>query len=241
MVYYVGKSPEVLIFQGFFCFKIWIVREDAMNNLTKQDNISKTEVKSKPFETLKIAKIAILGATASLLMLFEIPLFFAPSFYKLDFSEVPVLVGAFAMGPVAGAVIEAVKIFLNFVIDGSETAGIGELANFLIGCSFVVPAAIIYQRNKTRRNAVLGLAVGIVTMVIFSALMNLYVLLPVYAAAFRMPVDAIVQIGTKVNSAIKDIYTLILFATVPFNILKGFLSSLITVLIYKKLSPVLHR
>ncbi len=78
-------------------------------------------------------------------------------------------------------------------------------------------------------------------MVIFSAFMNLYVLLPVYAAAFKMPIDAIVQMGTKVNSAIKDIYTLVLFATVPFNILKGFLSSLITVLIYKKLSPVLHR
>jgi len=212
-----------------------------MNNLTKHDNVGKMDVKSKTIETSVIVKIALLGATAALLMLFEIPLFFAPSFYKLDFSEVAVLVGAFSLGPVAGIVIEAVKILLNFLIDGSVTAGIGELANFIIGCSYIVPAAAIYKRNKTRRNAIAGLAAGTVTMVIVAALMNLYVLLPVYASAFRMPVDAIVQMGTKVNSSIKDIYTLILFATVPFNVLKGFLSSLVTVLIYKKLSPVLHR
>jgi len=217
------------------------VREEVMNNLTKHDNVGKMDVKSKTIETSVIVKIALLGATAALLMLFEIPLFFAPSFYKLDFSEVAVLVGAFSLGPVAGIVIEAVKILLNFLIDGSVTAGIGELANFIIGCSYIVPAAAIYKRNKTRRNAIAGLAAGTVTMVIAAALMNLYVLLPVYASAFRMPVDAIVQMGTKVNSSIKDIYTLILFATVPFNVLKGFLSSLVTVLIYKKLSPVLHR
>ncbi|AGC67313.1 riboflavin transporter RibU [Thermoclostridium stercorarium subsp. stercorarium DSM 8532] len=210
-----------------------------MNNLVKHNDTG-SDAKDR-IETFTIVKISILAATAALLMLFEIPVFFTPGFYKLDFSEVAVLLGAFSMGPVAGIVIEAVKILLNFVIDGSMTAGIGELANFLMGCSFVVPAAVIYKRNKTRKGAIMGLTAGTVVMVIFSAFMNLYVLLPVYAAAFKMPIDAIVQMGTKVNSAIKDIYTLVLFATVPFNILKGFLSSLITVLIYKKLSPVLHR
>ena len=78
-------------------------------------------------------------------------------------------------------------------------------------------------------------------MVIFSALINIYVLLPVYASAFKMPVDAIVEMGTRINSAITDLNTLIMFATVPFNTVKGFCSSLITVLIYKKLSPLLHR
>jgi len=217
------------------------VKEENMADLSKHNLVNKTEGKSNRLETVTIAKIAILGAVASLLMLFEIPLFFAPGFYKLDFSEVAVLLGAFSMGPVAGIVIEAVKILLNFFIDGSITAGVGELANFLIGCSFIVPAAVIYKMKKTRKNAVVGLVAGTVTMAVFGALMNIYVLLPVYAAAFKMPIDAIVQMGTKVNSRIADIYTFILFATVPFNILKGFLSSLITILIYKKLSPLLHR
>ncbi|NLX77983.1 MAG: ECF transporter S component [Clostridiaceae bacterium] len=195
----------------------------------------------KGFKTTTIAKISILASAAAVLMLFEIPLFFAPGFYKLDFSEVAVLLGAFSMGPAAGIVIEAVKILVNFVIDGSVTAGVGELANFLIGCSFVVPATVIYKRNKTRKNAILGLAAGTAVMVVFSAFMNLYVLLPVYAKAFNMPIDAIVEMGTKVNSAITDIHAFILFATVPFNVVKGAASSLITVLIYKKLSPLLHR
>lgn len=218
-----------------------LFEEGIMENLSKQNGIGNMEVKGKKIETVTIAKIAILGAVSALLMLFEIPLFFAPSFYKLDFSEVAVLLGAFSMGPVAGIVIEAVKILINFVLDGSITAGIGEMANFIIGCSFVVPAAIIYKRNKTRKNAITGLIAGTVIMVIAGALMNLYVLLPVYASAFKMPVEAIVEMGTKVNSVITDIYTLVLFATVPFNLIKGILSSLITVLIYKKLSPLLHR
>jgi len=217
------------------------VKEEVMAGLSRHNVIKKMEVKSNRLDTITIAKIAILAAAAALLMLLEIPLFFVPGFYKLDFSEVAVLLGAFSMGPVAGIVIEAVKILINFFIDGSLTAGIGELANFLIGCSFIVPAAVIYNKNKTRKNAVTGLIAGTVIMVIFSALMNVYVLLPVYAAAFKMPMDAIVQMGTKVNSKITDLYSFILLATVPFNILKGVLSSLITVGIYKKLSPILHR
>lgn len=192
------------------------------------------------YKTITLAKIAVLSAVASILMLFEIPIFFIPGFYKLDFSEIPVLLGAFAMGPVAGIIIEAVKILLNFVIDGSVTAGLGEVANFLIGSSFVVPAAIIYKRNKTRKNAIIGLMVGLLLMVILSAIMNLYILLPVYAAAFKIPVDAIISMGKELNPAITDLNSFILFATVPFNIIKGFLASLITILIYKKLSPLLH-
>lgn len=211
-----------------------------MIDTSVQNSHQTKEAGNKRLKTVTMAKIAVLSAVAAVLMLLEIPLFFVPSFYKLEFSEVPVLLGAFSMGPMAGVAIEGIKILINFAIDGTITAGIGEIANFLIGCSFVVPAAIIYRRNKTRKNAITGLAAGMLTMVIFSALMNYYVLLPVYASAFKMPVEAIVQMGTKVNSAITDLYTLILFATIPFNILKGFCSSLITVLSYKKLSPYLH-
>ena len=101
-----------------------------------------------------LVQIAMLSAVAAVLMLIEFPLpFIAPSFYELDFSEVPVLIGAFAMGPLAGAVIELIKVLLNFVLNGTVTAGVGELANFLIGCAFVVPAGILYRKNKSRKRS----------------------------------------------------------------------------------------
>ena len=100
--------------------------------------------------TREITTIGMLGAIATVLMLFEIPLPFAPPFYEIDFSEVPVLIGCFAMGPLAGVLIEFVKILLNFIINGSATAGVGEVANFCIGCAFCVPAALVYQRAKTK-------------------------------------------------------------------------------------------
>ena len=105
-----------------------------------------------------MVQIGMLAAVATVLMLFEFPLWFAPSFYQLDFSEVAVLIGAFSMGPAAGVVIEALKILLNFLINGTITAGVGELANFIIGCGLIVPAALIYKRHKTKKNAMLGLS-----------------------------------------------------------------------------------
>ena len=98
-----------------------------------------------------IAKISILGALAFLVMMFEIPLPFAPEFYKLGFDEVIVLIGGFALGPWAAVCIEALKIALNLIIGGTITMGVGELTNFLIGLSFVLPATIIYQREKNKK------------------------------------------------------------------------------------------
>ena len=118
-----------------------------------------TVVHSEPKLGVKaIVKIGMLAAVAVILMLFEIPLPFAPSFYEIDFSEVPVLVGCFAMGPFAGALIELIKILLNFVLTGTQTAGVGEIANFIIGCALCVPAGLIYRRNRTRKNALIGMA-----------------------------------------------------------------------------------
>ena len=149
-----------------------------------------------------IVQAGMLGAIAVVLMLFEIPLPFAPSFYEIDFSEVPVLIGTFAMGPVAGASIELVKILLNFIINGTTTAGVGEMANFLIGCALVVPAGIIYRRKRTRTGAIIGMATGTVFMTLIGCLLNAYVLLPAYATAFQMPIDALVAMGTAVNGSI---------------------------------------
>ena len=193
----------------------------------------------KKMTTKMITQIGMLGAIAVVLMLFEIPLPFAPSFYEIDFSEVPVLIGCFTMGSVAGALIELVKIVLNFVVNGTATAGVGEVANFIIGCSFCVPTGIIYKRNKTKKGAIIGLAAGTLFMTILGCFVNAYILLPTYATAFKMPIDGLIEMGTAVNANISNLFTFIIFAVVPFNLLKGVLVSIIVLCIYKKISPIL--
>ena len=196
-------------------------------------------MKKNKLTTRMITQIGMLGAIATVLMLFEIPLPFAPSFYEIDFSEVPVLIGCFSMGPLAGALIELVKIILNFVINGTATAGVGEIANYIIGISLCVPAGIIYKKSKTKKSAVLGLAVGTVFMTVLGCFVNAYVLLPTYAAAFKMPIDALVEMGTAINAIITNIFTFVMFAVAPFNLLKGVLDSIIVIAVYKKISPIL--
>lgn len=185
-----------------------------------------------------LVKIGMLSAVAVILMVFEIPLPFAPAFYKIDFSEVPVLIGCFALGPAAGAAIELVKILLHMIISGTQTAGVGDLANFLIGCAFVVPAGMIYRKRHTRNGALAGMAAGTLIMTAAGCLLNAYVLLPAYAKAFSMPIEALVEMGTAVNSQITSVMGLVLLAVVPFNLLKGILVSVVVLLLYKKISPV---
>ena len=193
------------------------------------------------FRTREIVTIGMLGAIATVLMLFEIPLPFAPSFYKIDLSEVPVLIGCFAMGPLAGAFIEIIKILLNFVLNGTLTAGVGELANFCLGCSFCVPAGIVYRKMKTKKGAVVGLATGTFIMTFLGCFINAYIMLPAYAKAFSWPLDNIIAMGSEVNANITDLFTFVMFAVVPFNLLKGILTSLIVMLIYKKISLIIKR
>jgi riboflavin transporter FmnP len=206
--------------------------------MSNESSVKENTVKTaKKVNIRVIVQIAMLSAVAVILMLFEIPLWFAPSFYEIDFSEVPVLIGAFALGPLAGVAIEAVKILLNLVINGTITAGVGELANFLIGCALVIPSAVIYKRHKSKKNAVIGMAVGTITMVVVGCFLNAFILLPVYSKAL-LPMDALIGMGTAVNSHITDLMTFVLFAVAPFNLLKGVLVSLITALIYKKISII---
>lgn len=188
---------------------------------------------------VKMVIIAMLGGISVVLMLFDFPLWFAPPFYKLDFSEVPVLIGAFTLGPIAGIAIELIKILLNLVINFTDTAGVGEAANFLIGCSLVVPAAIIYHKNKTLKSAIKGLIAGSLIMTVLGGFINAFVLLPAYSYFFNIPVDNLVQMGAKINPAIKNVKTFIFFAVTPFNILKGSVISLIVLLLYKRLSRVI--
>lgn len=204
----------------------------------KQENQTKNGTK-KTMNLRHMIQIAMLGAVATVLMLFEIPLVFAPSFYEIDLSEVAVLIGAFAMGPIAGVVIELIKVLLNFVLNGTITAGVGEFANFVIGCGLVVPAGIIYRKNKSRKGALIGMVIGILIMTIVGSALNAYVLLPTYSKAFQMPMETLIAMGTAVNPAITDLSTFVLFAVVPFNLLKGFVVSAVTLLLYKRISRII--
>ena len=191
-------------------------------------------------KTRTLVEIGMLGAIATILMLFEFPIpFLAPPFYELDFSEVPVLVGAFALGPMAGATIELIKILINLMVNGTATAFVGEIGNYLLGCSFIIPAAVIYKRRKSKKIALIAMIAGTITMTVFGCLLNAYVLLPTYAAAFGMPIDAIVGMGSAINGNITNVMTFVILAVAPFNILKGVVVSAITLLIYKHISPIL--
>lgn len=199
-----------------------------------------TAKKTKSVNVRAIAQIGVLSAMAAALMMLEVPLPFLPPFYKLDFGEIPALIGGFAMGPMAAVAIEFFKVLLHLIFMGTSTAGVGDLANFIIGCALVVPAAFFYRRRKSRRMALAGLSAGTVVMTLVGALMNAFVLLPVYAAAFHMPMDALIGMGSQVNPAINNLTTFVLLATTPLNLIKCVSVSVLTILLYKKVSPLLH-
>lgn len=181
----------------------------------------------------RAAYIGIFGAIAAVLMYLEFPLPFAPFFYELDFSEVPVLICSFSLGPVAGVVCEFVKILIKLVIKGTSTAFVGDFANFATACSFVLPATVIYHRFKSKQGALAGVIAGTVVLAAFGSLFNAVYLLPAFAELYGMPLDAIIAIGADINGAINSVSTLVLFAVVPFNIVKGVLVSALTFLLYK--------
>ncbi|WZL73777.1 ECF transporter S component [Clostridiaceae bacterium 35-E11] len=183
-----------------------------------------------------ITKISILSVLAYLIMFIEMPLFFFPGFLKIDFSDLPGLIGGFALGPVAGIMIQLVKNILHFLTK-TTTGGVGELANFLIGIALIVPASIAYNKYPTKKAAMLGLMVGIVTMGVVGGLANYYILLPFYAKV--MPLEQIIAWSASANKAIVDIKTLVFYGVVPFNLLKGMILAVMTSVLYKRLSPIL--
>lgn len=187
-----------------------------------------------------ITKVAILTAISAVIMLFEIPLFFAPGFYKLDLSETIILMGGFAMGPGAAALIELLKNLINLLLNGTSTAYIGEFANFITGCSFVVPAALIYKYHKSHKGAIVALVVGTISLTVVGSMLNYFVLIPAFSEFYGMPIETIVAMGSDVNPLVGSLKTLVVFAVAPFNIVKGIVCSVINLILYKRVSKVLH-
>ncbi len=184
-----------------------------------------------------LARIGVLGAIASLLYLWpEIPVI--PPIYKLDFSTLPVLLGGFAMGPVSSLFILLIKDLTGLL--HSSTMGVGELADFLCSGLFVVSACLVYRRERTRAGALKGMALGIVVMVAAGALANYFIMIPFYMKVMNFSAEAIVGMIANVIPAVDSMGKLILLATAPFNLLKGVVLCLVTLLVYKRLSPLLH-
>ena len=190
-------------------------------------------------KTAYFVKIAMLGVLAYVVMFLEAALPFFPSFLKMDLSDLIPLVGALALGPVAGMLIELLKNLLHLIT--THTGGVGELANFIVGSAFVMTAGAVYAKHKTRRGALAALLCAIAAMVAAGALVNYFITIPLYALVLGWSTEMIVGMSAKVIPAIHDKLTLILFAFCPFNLLKGVVLTLITVPLYKKVSPLLKR
>lgn len=188
-----------------------------------------------------ICKVAMLSAIAAILMLLQFAIPFVPPFYQMDFSEVIVLLCGFTLGPIAVIICEAMKIILNLLLNGTSTLGVGELANFIMGCAFVLPATIFYHRHKSKKHAKIGLVLGTLSLCVVSVIMNYLVLLPAYSYFLDLPLNTLISMGTSVNGSIDSLFTFIMFAVLPFNLLKGILTSIVVLLIYKKVSPLLKK
>lgn len=194
------------------------------------------ENKTKILKTSTMAKISLLSVLAFVLMLWEFPVPFFPTFLKIDLSDIPAIVGGLALGPLAGVLIQLFKNLMHLI--KTTTGGVGELANFIIGSAFVLPASYFYFKEKTKKNAFWGLIIGIISMSIVGAIANYYILIPFYSNF--MPIEQIVKMGTLVNKNITSVKSLVFYGIIPFNLFKGIVISFITIFIYKKISRLLH-
>jgi riboflavin transporter len=214
--------PEVIL-QGLF-----IVLRSILSTISKGFIfIIKCILGGKIMRNSKLqlmTKIGVLSALSFMIMFLEFPIPFFPPYLKIDLSDIPAIIGGFAFGPLAGVAIELIKNLLH-LITKTETGGIGELANFLTGASFVIVSSLIYFKNKNKKSAIIGLAVGTLVMTAVMCLANYFILLPFYLGTAPSP----------------DTLGLIWSTTLPFNLIKGVIVSIISVLLYKSLSPILHK
>lgn len=185
----------------------------------------------------RICTIAICSAIAAVLHMLDFPLIFlAPEFYKLDFSELPVMLCGFYLGPSAAVACEAVKILLKLLLKGTSTAYVGDFANFVVGCSFVLPAAIVYHAKKTRACALWGLVLGTVVLTAFGSFFNAVYLLPKFSQLYNLPLETIIAMGSAINSSITSLQNFVMLAVAPLNLIKGAMISVLTLLLYKRVA-----
>lgn len=202
-----------------------------MQNTIKKQGLGSTKI---------IAKVGILSAIAYVLMFISVPLPIFPSFLKIDLSDIPAIFGGMSLGPIAGIAIVIIKNFLQG-ITASTTGGVGEFANVIIGGSYVLIICLFYRKWKNIKSVVAGGLVGIVAMTIMGCIMNYYIMMPLYATVYGMPLDAIIQMGTVINSKVTDLYTFVIWMIAPFNIIKATLMTVVTLPLFKKMEKILTK
>ena len=183
-----------------------------------------------------LTRCGLLSAMAVILFYIEIPIV---AFYKLDLSTLPAILAGFAMGPLQGVAVIIVKNLVHML--GTSTACVGELADILMSCAFVVPASLYYRQHKNRKSALMAMLIGSVAMVVVSVLVNYFILIPAYQVLMNLPLEVIIGMGQAVFGFIDNTVKLVIFITAPFNIFKSIVLSFVTYLLYKRVSPLLHQ
>ena len=185
----------------------------------------------------RISIIAVCSAIAAILHMLDFPLLFlAPEFYKLDFSELPVMLCGFFLGPSAAVSCEAVKIILKLLLKGTSTAFVGDFANFAVGCSLVLPAVIVYHIKKSRNCAFWGLVFGTIVLTVFGTAFNAVYLLPKFSQLYGIPLESIIGMGSSINKNIHSVSSFVILAVAPLNLIKGVSVSVLTLLLYKRVA-----
>ena len=184
----------------------------------------------------KIAIIALFSAIGAILMYIDFPIPIAPSFMKMDLSELPVIIGGFLLGPVASVVIAILKVMIKFVIKGTSTMFVGELANIIGSVSYALPATLIYTKLKTKKRAIIGLIVGTITASVIITCCNATFIFPLYIKVFHMSEESIIKMCSKILPFIDNMSKVYILSVFPFNIIKFTTTSVITLLFYKNIS-----
>ena len=185
----------------------------------------------------RVSIVGICAAIATVLHVLDFPLLFlAPEFYKLDFSELPVLLCGFYLGPAATVACEGVKILIKLLVKGTSTAYVGDFANFVVGCSFVLPATIWYHAHKSKHGALIGLILGTASMAVLGSAFNAVYLLPKFSQLFGLPLDSIIAMGAAIHPSISNVTTFVMLCVAPLNVVKGTLVSVLTMLLYKRVA-----
>lgn len=185
----------------------------------------------------KMTFTAMLGAVATVLMFVDFSVPFMPSFIKMDISELPALLAGFAYGPLSGVCVCLIKNLINLL--RTTTSGVGELSNFMLGVAFILPSSIIYKKMKTRKGAVIGSVVGAVLMAVLSLPINYFITYPFYSNF--MPIDVIISMYQEIMPSVDGLLACLIIFNVPFTLMKGVIDAIICFLIYKPLSPILHK
>ena len=195
-----------------------------------------SETKRNDHAMFNLTRCGLLAAMAVILYYIEIPVV---AFYKLDLSTMPAILAGFAMGPVQGAAVVLLKNLVHLL--GTSTAGVGEAADVLMSCAFVIPASLLYRKNKTRSGALRAMLAGGAAMTVAGVLVNYFILIPAYQVLMNLPLEVIIGMGQKVLSFVDSTLKLVIFITAPFNLLKAAVLSGTTYLLYKRVSPLLHQ